>query len=251
MTARIAIPRTAWLLAPALIAAASLLPAPATARPAVVELFTSQGCSSCPPADAMLNTLAERDDVIALTYNITYWDYLGWRDTLGRKEHTARQEAYAQYFDDRKYTPQLVIDGTSHLPGSRHKASQEAIAASVEDAADAPDLALSTTKKGVRVMSAPVGKGQAAIWLVQFDTSHAVEITRGENSGETITYSNVVRKITRLADWDMSQPLDLAIARASLLDGDHDGCAIIVQQGDTAGVGPVVTATRIDMSLIN
>jgi hypothetical protein len=233
-------------------ALASLLAvSPASARPAVVELFTSQGCSSCPPADALINEVAPRTDVIALTYNITYWDYLGWRDTLGRDEHTARQEAYAHQFRDRKYTPQLVVDGASHLPGSRVSKSRRTIDEQAASVADSPALTTSITADGLALNAAAAGDGIAAVWLVQYDTAHEVEITRGENAGETITYSNVVREITRLEDWDMSQPLSLAVEKDLLLDGMHDGCAVIVQRAGDYGVGDVITAARIDMSLIN
>lgn len=241
------------LLAVGTLAAALATPVAAQARPAVIELFTSQGCSSCPPADALLNTLADRDDVIALTYNITYWDYLGWRDTLGREEHTARQEAYAQHFRDRKYTPQLVIDGESHLPGSRTKAATRAIDTQIEKVSTAPALAtvLSATGATITHSAASNTAKTATVWMVQYDTAHEVEITRGENAGETITYSNVVRDITLLHTWDMTQPLSLDVARDSLTKGNHDGCAIIIQQDTKYGVGPVIAAARLDMDLLN
>ena len=243
-------------LAAGLAALTALLPAvPAAARPAVVELFTSQGCSSCPPADALMNEVATRRDVIALTYNITYWDYLGWRDTLGRDEHTARQEAYAQHFRDRKYTPQLVVDGASHMPGSRVRASRDAIDDRVSRVSGRPELIADVTNDGITLRAGAVPGSEtddvSAIWLVQFDTAHEVEITRGENAGETIIYSNVVRDVTRLADWDMTEPLSLDVAKAMLMEGAHDGCAIIVQRAGQYGVGEVITATRLDMSLIN
>jgi len=238
--------------APALVAATMLLPAMAEARPAVVELFTSQGCSSCPPADALINEIAEREDVIALTYNITYWDYLGWRDTLGREEHTQRQEAYAQYFMDRKYTPQLVIDGDTHMPGSRQQASRKAINDQVDDVAGTALLATAMSDTSLSVTAdATSNTGTAAVWLVQYDVAHEVMITRGENAGETITYSNVVRDIIRLDDWDMSKPLSIDLAKDMLKEGGHDGCAIIVQKAGDYGVGEVITAARIDMALIN
>lgn len=240
------------LAAPAFLAAAMLMPAAADARPAVVELFTSQGCSSCPPADALINEVAPRDDVIALTYNITYWDYLGWRDTLGREEHTQRQEAYAQHFMDRKYTPQLVIDGETHMPGSRQQASRKAINDQVDNVKGAAALVTTPTDDGIAVTADATTTTQtAAVWLVQYDVAHEVMITRGENAGETITYSNVVRDIIRLDDWDTSKPLSIDLAKDMLMEGNHDGCAIIVQQAGDYGVGKVLTAARIDMALMN
>jgi len=252
--------QSARLLAPVLAVCACLWAGAATARPAVVELFTSQGCSSCPPADALLNTIADREDVIALSYNVTYWDYLGWRDTLGREEHTARQEAYAEYFQDRKYTPQLVIDGETHMPGSRTRASRAAIEDKVRKVQPTADLATETTTDGVRISAPareiPSSRSHATVWLVQYDRRKQVEITRGENAGENITYANVVREITPLDNWDMSKPLTLDVARDMLLKGAHDGCAIIIQaSGDGSspvyGVGRVIAATRIDMAALN
>ncbi len=217
----------------------------AAARPVLVELFTSQGCSSCPPADALLNTLADRDDVIALSFNITYWDYLGWRDTLGREEHTERQRAYARYFHDRNYTPQMVIDGMDHMAGSRTAAATRAIEERRGEVAGVETLEAEPSESGVTISAPAQGDGMAAVWIAHFDTSHEVEITRGENAGETITYSNVVRDLMRLGDWDMSAPLEIEIARETLLEGGHDGTAIIVQASD---VGPVIGVTRLDVS---
>ena len=215
------------LAAPAVLAAAMLMPVAAEARPAVVELFTSQGCSSCPPADALINEVAPRDDVIALTYNITYWDYLGWRDTLGREEHTQRQESYAQHFMDRKYTPQLIIDGETHMPGSRQQASRKAINDQVDSVEGAGALVTTPTDDGIAVTAdATAGSQTAAVWLVQYDVAHEVMITRGENAGETITYSNVVRDIIRLDDWDTSKPLSIDLANQAFPDAFSEACRL-------------------------
>lgn len=218
-------------------------------RPVVVELFTSQGCSSCPPADRLLGELAAREDVLALSYNITYWDYLGWRDTLGREEHTARQEAYATRFRDRKYTPQMVIDGESHMPGSRAAAVTRAVDARAAELPAAGGFAALYTGTGYHLEAAARPEGGAAtIWLVHYDTRHEVEIARGENAGETIAYANVVRDITPLATWDLSVPLSLEIDAGVLRSGGHDGCAVIVQRDL---VGPVIAAAHLDIAALN
>ena len=225
----------------------------AAVQPVLVELFTSQGCSACPPADALLNELADREDVLALSYNITYWDYLGWRDTLGREEHTARQEAYANRFEHRKYTPQVVIDGRSHMPGSRTDAVMDAIGErlrrdDVPAGDDANTVAAIANGSGYHLEAAARGEGSATIWLVHFDRRHEVEITRGENAGETFVYANVVRDIEPIATWDMSRPLDADIPADVIRAGGHDGCAVIVQTGL---MGPVIAVARLDMAALN
>lgn len=216
-------------------------------RPVVVELFTSQGCSSCPPADRLLGELATRPDVLALSYNITYWDYLGWRDTLGREENTARQEAYARRFGHRKYTPQMVIDGATHLPGGRRDEVLAAIAARAASRPSPEGVTIRAQGDAYRLNADARGRGTATIWLVHYDTRHEVTITRGENAGRTVTYANVVRHIEPVASWDLSTPLALEISGASVRAGGHDGCAVLVQQDHA---GPVIAAARLDAAAL-
>jgi len=245
------LPRARILVTAALIAAAGSVPAAAEpaaaspARPVLVELFTSQGCSSCPPADRLLGELAARDDVLALSFNITYWDYLGWRDTLGREEHTARQEAYAVRFRDRKYTPQMVIDGTTHVPGNRGAAVRAAIDARRGAAPARPAVTFEPRGGGLHLDAPAAGAGTATVWLIRYDTRHEVEISRGENAGETVAYANVVRDIAALAEWDMASPLALDIPAQAMRADGHDGAAVVVQQD---GVGPVIAVARLPVA---
>lgn len=206
-------------------------------RPVVVELFTSQGCSSCPPADRVVENLAGRDDVIALSFNVDYWDYIGWKDTLASPEYTRRQYAYASAMDERRvYTPQIVIDGAMHVVGS----DRYAVADGIEQQRKVhPSLPVTLERAGDKV-TVRVGEGAvsgpATIWLVQYDNRHEVEIGRGENAGRTITYANVARTLTKLGEWK---------GKAMQLDLDsptHDGCVVMVQQGTH---GPVLGAARL------
>jgi hypothetical protein len=203
--------------APLLSAAAALLvlgAAPARAQAqdlqprAVVELFTSQGCSSCPPADALFVELAKQPDVITLTLPVTYWDYLGWKDTLGKDSFAKRQKYYAKARGDGQvYTPQAVINGAVHVVGSDR--------AEIERASKHPPGGGFVAKLGVReeggqiVMTlSPIGDAQertAGVWIATTTKMVTVPIGRGENQGKTVAYANVVRGMTRIGDWDGRQ----------------------------------------------
>src|SRR5579871_5924572 len=171
---------------------------PATAEPrAVVELFTSQGCSSCPPADKLLGELADRKDVLALSLPVDYWDYLGWKDTLASHDYSERQREYAQSRGDQEvYTPQAVVDGSEDLVGSDRAAIETALKQATDKGFPVPiDLSPSDDAMTVKIGAAAGGVNRGTIWLVMYDRSVTVPIGRGENSGRTITYSNVVRKL--------------------------------------------------------
>jgi len=213
------------------------LPAAAGERATVVELYTSQGCNSCPPADAILGELAARDDVIALSFHIDYWDYLGWKDTFSSAASTKRQKQYATFMGARGvYTPQMVIGGIAHVVGSR----REQVEALIDDVAARPDqrldVSLVESTPGevlVRIGGADAAREwtrKSAVWLVRFDHTQTVPIERGENSDRTITYHRVVRDIVRIGWWK-GDPLELPLQLADLRDGGRDGCAIIVQKG--------------------
>ncbi len=184
----------------AMFAAILMALAPLAARagegPVVVELFTSQGCSSCPPADAYLHDLAKRTDVIALSYNVGYWDYLGWKDTLASLAHTERQRAYARTLGlSGVYTPQIVVNGIAEGVGSRRHEIEPAL----ESAKPLP-VSISFTGEG-DALSLSVGPGEtperpATLWLVRYTKEERVEISRGENRGRTIAYTHAVRQLT-------------------------------------------------------
>lgn len=198
-------------------------PARADPRPVVVELFTSQGCSSCPPADAFLAELAGRDGVLALGFHISYWDRLGWKDPLSSQGSTDRQKAYARHFNGGQvYTPQMVVDGTEEMVGSDRSAVLAALAmahpqaiAPVRFAADRRSVAIGA------------GTGNGAIVLVRFVRHRTTEVAAGENAGREATDANGVTKLTTLGHWDGSRaefPIEPPAA--------GEGLAILVQAPD-------------------
>lgn len=211
----------------------------------VVELYTSQGCNSCPPADRLLGELAKRDDLITLTFNVDYWDYLGWKDTLASPANTERQRHYAAAMRNRTvYTPQMVIGGRQHAVGSDAAAVAAAIEAEQRHADAAPKLSLHHSDDRVLVsLGASDRKGiNAIVWLVRYDQRQAVPIERGENAGNNLVYHNVVRDMRPLGHW-RGQAMQMDLSRAELAEGGRDGCAIIVQKGP---VGPILAAARIN-----
>ncbi len=213
--------------------------------PVVVELYTSQGCNSCPPADKLLGQLARRDDLIALTFNVDYWDYLGWKDTLADPAYTMRQRHYAAAMRNRTvYTPQMVIGGRQHAVGSDVSAVSAAIEAEQRHGSDGPVLRLEHRDDRVLVSVAPSSRkgADATVWLVRYDQRHDIPIERGENAGSHLSYFNVVRDMRALGRWQ-GQAMQLDLSRAELEEGGRDGCAIIIQKGP---VGPVLAAARID-----
>ena len=237
-----------------LIAGPGLLGAGATAaaaeEPTVVELFTSQGCNSCPPADEVLVELLQRRDIVALSFHVNYWDYLGWKDTLATDETTDRQRTYASFLGERSvYTPQLVIGGVRHEVGSRRAAVMATIARVAENQ-DAM-IAVSATADGDGNLHVRVGDGapvqrDIVVWLVRFDKTQVVEIKRGENRGRTLTYRNVVRDYRKLGMW-YGKAMDLYLDLAKLREGGRDGVAILVQEN---GAGRIVGALAIDLDTI-
>lgn len=214
-------------LAAGLIAANSS-PVAAGEVTAVVELFTSQGCSSCPPADALLSEVAGRSDVLALSEHIDYWDHLGWKDPFSSAAATARQRDYARQFGLRYvYTPQMVINGDVQVTGSDRAKVLEALAA-----ARAP-LPLDVRIAGdaaqgfrARVSGSGEAGSMADVWLFAFDPEHKTAIGAGENAGRSLRHTNVVRRLAHLGTWKGGE-LALPIA----MDGDArlQPCAVVVQ----------------------
>lgn len=208
-------------------------------RAVVVELFTSQGCSSCPPADHFLSDLADEEGIIALSWNVDYWDYLGWRDTFARPENTARQRAYNRLLGrSGVYTPQMVIDGRFEDVGSRRGNVRKLIDRSRTLSATT-EISLSQERD---ILAIQIGageiEGEATVWLVDFAHEKSLEIKRGELAGRKMTYRNVVLRSERLEHWTgaaMMLTRDLASSRAV----GADACAIIIQTGET---GPIIAA---------
>jgi hypothetical protein len=228
----------------ALVFWAGLLPTAASVAepaPVVVELFTSQGCYSCPPADVIAGELAERDDVLPLSFHVTYWDRLGWPDTLGLEEGTRRQERYAGYFGTgRIYTPQMVIQGQIDVVGSQHARVMRAL----EIIKDNWDHQLDITVENERLSIGAGETGPATVWLAAYDDVHEVAIERGENAGKTLRYYNSVRELTEIGRIDGAAfDLDLPLARLS--DEGRSGAAILVQRNSD---GALITAAKVVLS---
>jgi hypothetical protein len=206
----------------------------------VVELFTSQGCSSCPEADALLGKLAKRDDVIAISLSVDYWDYLGWKDTLAQAKFTERQKAYAKVLGDGMvYTPQVVVNGLAHVNGSDAGQIERALDKTSKSAGHVPvRIATSDGKLVVDIPDAPPGTAgkEATIWLAVISRSVEVPIQRGENRGKTVTYSNVVRELIPLGTWS-GKATTVRLERHSFMHKGADGCAVLLQQGQA---GPIV-----------
>ena len=209
-----------------------------TARPVLIELFTSQGCNSCPPADALLGELARRPGVLALAFHVDYWNGLGWKDPYSTATATARQNDYAQRLGKRSiYTPQLVVDGAADAVGSQRDDVDALIAAARRRAATGPSIEIVADGKGGR--AARLGDGEAAratVWLAGYDRSHVTPVGRGENGGRTLTEYQVVRSLVRLGDWTG------AAAQYPLPAVEADGAILFVQP---AQPGPMLAALDI------
>lgn len=229
----------------AVVALLTTQPAASQEPRAVVELFTSQGCSSCPAADRLLGELSHDPSVIALSLNVDYWDYLGWKDTLALKGHSNRERAYAHARGDREvYTPQAVVNGVVHVLGSDKGAIENAIAKTQHD--NAP-LALPVSLKidGDKVLvSIPEARDErksGEVWLCPVTGKVTVTIGRGENSGKTITYHNVVRRWVKLGDWD-GKAQTFSAPLKDVAGADVDSFAVLVQSGVAAKPGVVLGA---------
>jgi hypothetical protein len=219
--------------------------APAAAGPkAVVELFTSQGCSSCPPADALLADLAERDDVIALSLHVEYWDYLGWRDTLAHPENSERQQSYAKVRGTRRiYTPQITVNGLEDMVGSNRAAVEAAIANSKLPVPITMRRGEGTVEIEVGARALP-SHMPTTIRLILYLTEASVPIERGENAGKTIEYYNVVRAMRPIGMWD-GDTVKVTLPAAELMGDGVDGCAVIVQEDLPNGPGAILGAAKL------
>ena len=209
----------------------------AQSSPVVVELFTSQGCSSCPPADEMMHELAAHEGVIALAFHVDYWDYIGWRDTFGSAENTARQNAYAYAAGSRTvYTPQFVVGGVDHVIGARGMELMDAINA---HRAVAPSVILEARlAEGVLTLRAQSQIAQEmTVQLIRYSASQSVDIEHGENAGATIVYANTVMAWSVLTEWDGTAPLDLS----AQIDGEYESVVIV----QALGAGPILAAADL------
>ena len=201
----------------------------------VLELFTSQGCSSCPPADRILSGLARDPATLALSYPVDYWDYIGWKDTLAAPIYTARQKAYASTSGKGQvYTPQVIVNGLGDAVGSDLAAIERAERETTRRGGVLTVPLAVNERDGKIHVSVGAAKSAlsqpAGVYLLALASSRTVTIQRGENAGSTLTYSNVVRAMTKIGDWSGAQASFEAEAAVARLDG-ADAYAVIVQEG--------------------
>jgi len=214
----------------------------------VVELFTSQGCSSCPPADRVLNDLARDPSTLALSFPVDYWDYIGWKDTLADPGYTARQKAYAMAMGkDQVYTPQAIVNGLGDSVGS-DRASIQAEEIATGHRIGVLSTPLNVTQDGERidvsVGAAPAGAPQSGgVYLLAIASSRTVEINRGENAGSKVTYTNVVRAVSKLGEWNGTPVRFVADLARAHADG-ADSYAVIVQAGGLAAPSTILAAAK-------
>lgn len=205
----------------------------------VVELYTSQGCSSCPPADAMLEELAKHDGVIPLALHVDYWDYIGWKDTFADPEHTQRQKRYARASGERMlYTPQLIVGGTDRVVGTKPMQLMDIIDAHEEKASPVKlELSRKGGQLGITAEAHEAVGAPVVIQLVRFDPHESVAIKSGENAGRLIDYTNIVTSWQTVAGWDGSGSFEGEVP----LDGDAPAVVIIQLQGP----GEILAAARV------
>ena len=237
--------------AAAFLTASSLSSAPANLEPsqpapirAVVELFTIQGCSSCPPADTLLKTLADDPSIMALTLPVDYWNYLGWKDTFASSRNSDRQRSYAKARGDGSiYTPQVVVNGIQHVNGASK--------AEIENAIGTTSKSLGPDRIPVRfwqennTLNIATGGAQpghpveeATIWFGVVQTSGTVDVTQGENKGKSLTYTNIVRELTPIGLWK-GQPMQIQIPRGAVMLAETQKSVVLIQEGRA---GPIIGA---------
>lgn len=222
-----------------ILAAVTTLGSPLAAQsPVVVELFTSQGCSSCPPADAMLHELAKRDDVIALALHVDYWDYIGWKDEFANPAYSDRQRNYAREGRRRSvYTPQMIVNGVTSVVGARPMELSKAIA----DAREVPSkVDMSVSRNGGRLEVSATTKHRGSpliVHLVRYQPERQSKITRGENAGHTISYAHVSEQWQILREWDGVAELSLDMP----IEGDIP-LVVLIQEGRA---GAILAAAEI------
>ena len=210
----------------------------------VVELYTSQGCSSCPPADAYLGVLAKRDDILALSFHVDYWDYIGWKDPFSLPANSTRQRSYARNLGmGYVYTPQMVVQGMAHTTGSNGTDVEKLI----RDLQGLKrlDVEITPVAGGLKI-DIPGGTfdgEEAQIVVVAYDKKHENDVTRGENSGHKLAHYNVVRAITGIGVWS-GEPVSMTITEQNLKMAGHDGCAVLVQSTHN---GRILGAAKIGL----
>jgi hypothetical protein len=212
---------------------------------AVVELFTSQGCSSCPAADKLLAELSRDPSIVALSVPIDYWDYLGWKDTLAKPKHSIRQRGYAQTRGDREiYTPQVVVNGAVQVLGSDRNAIEEAIQRLRKQGSTAVlPVTITSNNEQLQITVAASHEPNSAgeVWLCALAKTVSVKIGRGENKGRTVDYHNVARRWVKLGQWSGATKTWMVPVNQFEDDGSN-ALAVLVQSGTLEKPGPIIGA---------
>lgn len=211
----------------------------------VVELFTSQGCSSCPPADDLLAELGKGENILALSYSVDYWNFLGWEDTFSQPDCTLRQKKYNNALGKNGvYTPQMIIQGAGDLVGSRRDLANRMISAARKKTAHypAPEITFETDGDMINLNIAAIkDKPKGTIWVIGYNKMESVDILRGEQAGHRRSYHNVVHAIKRIGSW-MGQEVKLTLSKADIGRKAYDAYALLLQDGE---VGPIIAAAKL------
>ncbi|ANK87586.1 MULTISPECIES: DUF1223 domain-containing protein [Rhizobium] len=214
----------------------------------VVELFTSQGCSSCPPADAAFRKLVNQGDVIALAYHVDYWNYLGWADTLSSKENTERQYGYARTMGrSNVYTPQAIVNGRGHLAGADLTGINSKIDTySIEG--NGLTVPISAAMRGDELeIKIGEGQGKANVVMVYFDKEKTIDVEKGENSGKKISYLHSVTNVETVGMWD-GKATSLTLPASVLQRPQLEGCAILLQSATADGDPAAILGATVVMA---
>ena len=232
-----------------LVGSTALFAAPTTGRaanagPWSIELFTSQGCNSCPPADARLGEFAKRPDIVALSFHVDYWDYIGWKDPFASHETTERQKMYGRTLrQDSVYTPEMVFDGAAHDPGTRASELLEAARRRSSERATPKLARASDGTLTIALEAFTVDRYGAEVMLAVYDPKHTTPVKRGENSGATLDNFNVVRRFEKVAGWD-GQAASWTVSADRFAAGQ--GIAVLVQK---TGQGPMLGCNKLETPL--
>ncbi|ANM19051.1 hypothetical protein AMK06_CH04210 [Rhizobium sp. N541] len=214
----------------------------------VVELFTAQGCSSCPPADAAFRKLVSQGDVIALAYHVDYWNYLGWADTLSSKENTERQYGYARTMGrSNVYTPQAIVNGRGHLAGADLSGINNKID-TYSGEGNGLTVPISASMRGDELeIKIGAGQGKANVVMVYFDKEKTIEVEKGENSGKKLSYLHSVTNVETVGMWD-GKATSLTLPASVLQRPQLEGCAILLQSANDNGDPAAILGATVVMA---